>query len=213
MRIIAISVITVTIMPLSANASDYSDMADFAQSICGDIPSGTLSKTTIKGAVEANAGLLARIVNGNANLTAEQVKQLYIGIPLDKLPDNIPTVSMCKSELVKVLLARKKIVANICRKPEFGQVGWGRSEVYSNSSGRVGGGGDQNQWCNQVASSFISSRSIGPENKVERVSSSEESNKDWKGHVTYKYHCTIKVSWDPVYAARQDASACGTHEE
>ena len=198
---------------LSAHASEYTDMAEFAQSICGDIPSGNLSKTTIKGAVQANAGVFARIVSGGANLGADKVQEIYSGIPLDRLPDNIPTVSMCKSELVKVLILRRKIVSNICRHADFGQEGWRRSENYTNSSGTVGGGGDQNQWCNQVAASFISSRSIGPENKVERVASNEETHKDWKGHVTYKYHCTIKVSWDPVYNARQDASHCGTHEE
>jgi hypothetical protein len=197
----------------SAKADEYQDMSQFAQNICGDIPSGTLSKTTIKGAVQANAGILARIVSGNANASADTVREVYNGVPLDRLPDNIPTVAMCKSELVKVLLLRKKIVANTCRHPDFGQEGWGRTETYSNSSGRVGGGGDQNQWCNQVASSFISSRSIGPQNKVERISSNEESDKDFLGHVTYKYYCTIKVSWDPTYVQKQDASHCGTHEE
>lgn len=198
---------------LSANADEYHDMAQFAQEICGDIPVGSLSKTTIKGAVEANAGVFAKIVSGNADLNTSTITQIYSGIPLDKLPDHIPTIAMCKSELINILLARKKFVANTCRHPDFEQEGWRRTENYSDSSGRVDGGHDQNWWCNQVASSFLSSRAIGPENQIERLDSSEESNKDWKGHVTYKYHCTIRISWDPLYFERQDASHCGMHEE
>ena len=203
----------VTMVSFSANADEHQDMEQFAQSICGDIPSGNLSKTTIRGAVQANAGALAKIVSGSANVDASTVTLIYNGIPLDKLPDNIPTVAMCKLELVKVLIAHKTIVPNTCRHPDFGQEGWRRTENYSDSSGRLDGGHDQTWWCNQVASSFISSRAIGPENHTERLSSSEESDKDWKGHVTYKYHCTIRISWDPLYFERQDASHCGVHEE
>jgi hypothetical protein len=97
-----------SLVSYSANADEFQDMAQFAQSICGDIPSGNLSKTSIVGAVQANAGLFAKIVSGGANVDASTVTQIYNGIPLDKLPDNIPTVAMCKLELVKVLIARKK---------------------------------------------------------------------------------------------------------
>jgi hypothetical protein len=195
-----------------ARADEYSEMAQFAQSICGDIPEGSLTRTTIQGKVQANAGVFAKIVSGSGDLCGSKVDEIYKGIPFEKLPDHIPTVSMCKSELVKILLQRKKMVANRCRLPDFGQEGWNRSETYTDSSGRLDGGHDQNWWCNQVAASFIGSRAIGPQNHWNRVSSHEESDKDWKGHVTYKYHCTINVSWDPRYIERQD-TRCGFHEE
>ncbi|XKM39553.1 hypothetical protein A4U53_025690 [Rhizobium ruizarguesonis] len=113
---------------------------------------------------------------------------------------------------MKIIDIRKKVKFVACERPEFGQIGWRRTENYSDSSGRLGGGHDQPWWCNQVAASFISSRSIGPQNTWETVTSHEESDKDWKGKVTYKYHCTIKVSWEPSYNRREDP-ICGTYEQ
>ena len=91
-----------------ARAENFAEIAQFAQSICGDIPEGNLTRTTIKGKVEANAGLLAKIISGDANLSADRVSEIYKGIPLDKLPDNIPTVAMCKSALATSILSRSK---------------------------------------------------------------------------------------------------------
>lgn len=213
MRKISLAAAAVVTLTAAAYGDEYQDMAQFAQSICGDIPSGTLSKTLIKGAVEAKAGVLASILTGSANVGADKIREVYTGIPLDNLPENIPTVAMCKLELTKVLLARKKKVANKCRDPDFGQEGWRWSERYTDSSGRLGGGHDPGWWCNRVAASFISSRNIGPENKVERISYDESSDKDFFGHVTYQYTCTLKISWGPIYKEKQDASHCGTHEE
>jgi hypothetical protein len=189
-----------------------SDLTQFAQSICGDIPEGSLTRTSIQEKIQTNAGVLAKLINGRVDAAASQAEVIYKGIPFEKLPDKIPTVSMCKSELVQVLLARKKPVFNTCARPEFGQEAWNRTEDYGDSSGRVGGGYDQNWWCNRVASSFMQSRAIGPQNHWERLSSSEESNKDWLGQVTYKFHCTIKIEWDPIYFAKQDP-LCGVHYE
>jgi hypothetical protein len=100
----AVAVLSIT----PAKAQNFAEIAQFAQSICGDIPEGNLSRTEIKGKVEANAGLLAKIISGDANLSADRVSEIYKGIPLDRLPDKIPTVAMCKSELVKSILARAK---------------------------------------------------------------------------------------------------------
>ena len=90
----------------SVRADSYADMANFAQSVCGDIPEGTLSRSSIQGKVEANAGVLAKIISGDANVNGSKTEEIYKGIPFDKLPDKIPTVSMCKLELIKVLLSR-----------------------------------------------------------------------------------------------------------
>ncbi len=188
--------------------TNYKEMADFAESICGSIPSGSLTRTTIQGKVEANAGTLARIVGGSAGANASEQKEVYNGIPFDRLPSSIPTVSMCKSELIKVLLAHPRVSINTCRHPDFGQAGWRRTETYTDSSGRVGGGHDQNWWCNRVIASFLQSRSVGSLYDADIVDSHEESNKDWRGRVTYKYHCTIEVSWGPIYREKRDPR-CG----
>ncbi|VIO70476.1 hypothetical protein CI1B_31300 [Bradyrhizobium ivorense] len=106
----------------------------------------------------------------------------------------------------------KKVSFKKCRLKDFGQEGWNQNETYANSSGWMGGGHDQGQWCNQVANSFIASRQVGPLSTWTKVTSGEENHKDTWGHVTYKYSCTVKVSWDPLYFEREDAR-CGTVEQ
>lgn len=189
-----------------AKAQDYEGLAKFAEKICGDIPSGSLTRTQIQGAVRANTGVLSRIIGGSGDVSASRQEEIYNGIPFDKLPNNIPTVSMCKSELMKIILARRESIT--CRHPDFGQVGWRRSENYTDSSSRVGGGHDQNWWCNRVVASFLQSRQIGSQYASEVVRSHEEDNKNWRGRVTYKYHCTVRISWVPLYAERKDPR-CG----
>jgi hypothetical protein len=87
----------------SGNAQSLTELAQFAESICGDIPRGELTKNNIKGKIEANLGVIAKLISGNAEIEASKAREIYNGIPLDKLPDKIPTVSMCKLELIKLL--------------------------------------------------------------------------------------------------------------
>jgi hypothetical protein len=44
-------------------------------------------------------------------LNESKTQEIYNGIPFDKLPDKIPTVSMCKLELVRLLL--RKPIENV----------------------------------------------------------------------------------------------------
>ena len=104
MRTIFIGLTILSVGTTCVRADNYSDIAQFAQSICGDISEGSLTRTSIQGKVEANAGLLANIVSGDSNVSGTRAEDIYKGIPFDKLPDKIPTVGMCKLELVKVLL-------------------------------------------------------------------------------------------------------------
>jgi hypothetical protein len=90
-------------------ADPLSELAQFAQSICGDIPSGDLTRTNIQGKIEANAGIFARIVTGDAGLTSSRVSDVYHGVPFDKLPASIPTVAMCKLELIRILKPSLKL--------------------------------------------------------------------------------------------------------
>jgi len=107
MKKISVAIVIIVAEMACAQADSYSVMAQFAQSICGDIPEGSLTRTSIQGKVEANAGLLAKIISGDANVSGTKTEEIYKGIPFDKLPDKIPTVSMCKIELAKVLLAQQ----------------------------------------------------------------------------------------------------------
>lgn len=106
------------------------------------------------------------------------------------------------ARLVPPSAARTAVAS--CRHPDFGQEGWVRTETVAQSSGWRGGGRSQPDWCNELASSFIRGRSIGPQHAVEVVRSSESSKKDVLGHASYNYSCTLKISWEPLYFERQD---------
>lgn len=90
-----------------ALAQNLTEISQFAQNICSDIPSGSLTRSNIQGKVQANAGLFAKIVSGSAEFDAAKSDEIYKGIPFEKLPPSIPTVTMCKLELAKVLLEKK----------------------------------------------------------------------------------------------------------
>ena len=103
MRKLLFVVVALLLQFSPARSQDLTAIAQFAQSICGDLPEGSLTRTSIEGKVQANAGILARILSGAGDVSASS-------------------------------------------------------------------------------------------------------------HVTYKYHCTIQVDWEPLYKERQDPR-CGTHEE
>lgn len=95
-----------------------------------------------------------------------------------------------------------------CRHPDFGRIGWQKSEDITNSSGWVSGGYDQLWWCNQVITGYVTSRKLGSNYEASVLHSWEEDDKDWKGHVTYKYHCQVIIKSIPLYAEKQDPR-CG----
>jgi len=101
--------------------------------------------------------------------------------------------------------------AKTCRNKAFGMEKWNQRDSITQSSGKVRGGSSNNNWCNTLLSSFIKNRGITGKYKYNFANMREESNKDWKGHVTYNYHCTVNISWDPLYQKRTDAATCGTY--
>jgi hypothetical protein len=107
----SIVAVTLILSSFPAKADTYAEMAQFAQSICGDIPSGSLTRTNIQSKVQANAALLAKIISGSGEVSDQKQQEIYQGVPFDKLPDKIPTVSMCKIELIKTMLTAKKKVS------------------------------------------------------------------------------------------------------
>lgn len=76
-------------------------------------------------------------------------------------------------------------------------IGYTFSETVSKSSGWVGRGKDQNWHCTNVKRE--KERAVGESIVWSNQTSSEESNKDWLGKVTYKYHCEIDANWGPIY--------------
>src|ERR1051326_844502 len=119
--VLALTVCLLSNMP--AYAQSLAEISNFAQSICGDIPEGSITRTEIEGKFKISVAEFIKLIGGSGEATAAQKSEIYKGIPFDKLPNNIPTVSMCKSELVKILLERR-VSINTCRHPDFGQEGW-----------------------------------------------------------------------------------------
>ena len=95
-----------------------------------------------------------------------------------------------------------------CRLPEFGIEKWQHTEDIGQSSGWRGGGRSQQDWCNELISSLVTGRSIGPEHEATVLSMKEDSEKDLLGHARYNYYCKVRLSWQPLYAERQDPK-CG----
>ena len=178
---------------------------------------------TAAGSTAADNGLYASILAKDITIPGVEVVTMFRNVQLEvqKATNQWPFTTL--SGVEEIYLAGPPQVAapatpptasprpvryKACRLPDFGQVGWLRTEDFAGSTGWVDGGHDQGWGCAEVAGQFINRRAIGPRNKVERLSPSEESRKDILGHVTYKYSCTVRVSWDPLYEERVDPR-CG----
>ena len=94
---------------------------------------------------------------------------------------------------------------NECENPNR-IVGYKFSETVKQSSGRVGGGRDEEWHCTNVKRA--KEAAVGQSIVWSNQRSSQESDKSWDGHVTYKYHCTIDAQWGPIYA-RERWNGCG----
>lgn len=87
-----------------------------------------------------------------------------------------------------------------CKNPNK-LLGFEFQDVVSKSSGWVGGGRNPSWHCFNVMREM--ERAIGESIDWGTPKTSEESKKDWKGHVTYNYHCTIEAKWGPIYAVER----------
>jgi hypothetical protein len=91
----------------NTRSDTLADIARFAQSICDDIPEGSLTRRSVQQGVKARSEELAHVIEGPDKEIVTRSEDIYVGIPFDKLPDKIPTVSMCKSNLVELLLSAR----------------------------------------------------------------------------------------------------------
>jgi hypothetical protein len=94
------------LMTAPAKAQNLDEIAKFAQTICGDIPSGSLTRTSIKGKVQARVGMFAKLIDSSGEADASKTEEIYKGIPFDRLPQNIPTISMCKTLLQPIAASK-----------------------------------------------------------------------------------------------------------
>ncbi|GGE12657.1 hypothetical protein GCM10011390_34800 [Aureimonas endophytica] len=208
-----VAMVAALLLAPASRADDYPVVAGFSRSVCEDITSGLLTRTRIKEAVEARVGVLAAMVNGGEAVSESFVRQLYSGIPFDKLPDYMPSALSCKFELASVISQRRKIVENSCENEAFGQIGWRLSEDVTEASGDLDHRGDEEWWCNKMTSDFLAARRIAEPYRIDRLGAAETSAKDATGATRFRYSCSARVSWAPRYNVRRDATLCGVHEE
>jgi len=108
--------------------------------------------------------------------TAEKKLRLFVdlGIVTD------PQVRVALERRVGSTLAHEDAVKNA-------------HETVQLSSGWVGGGHNQDEMCN-VVKGTLSSQDKYKNKTIVRLGSSEESQRDLLGHVTYRYLCTFDIS-------------------
>ena len=199
----------------AARAGCLEEVARFAQDICGQIQtSGSRQLTEANGQLKAEVSGIVRTVLGNASvdINAKHLRDAYENVLREDLAKEPFNVRECRIKMVEVGKAEacKPVVSyKTCRHPDFERVGWQKSETLNQSSGWVDGGSNPTNWCNQLTAHYVSSRALGPNYEAEVLATSEQSNKDWKGHVTYNYHCEVEIRSVPLYAERTDPR-CGT---
>ncbi|CAM5400268.1 hypothetical protein TMEC50S_02021 [Thauera mechernichensis] len=203
-----------------AQAASLTEISEFADSICDQIrPEGSISRTEIEGSLRGQASGVAKLLGltVGADGRVKHGREDYRGLPLDHVAEQMQGSRECKRQLAALLisersrLAQSQVRYKTCRHPDFGQEGWNRSETFTQSSGWVGGGSNPQNWCNQLVSNIISSRSIGSQYVSEVLDSGESARwTGWHGRDReYNYTCKVKISWDPRYRERTDAR-CGT---
>jgi S1-C subfamily serine protease len=93
-----------------------------------------------------------------------------------------------------------------CQSPQHGIAGWNKEVPWERSSGWMGGGNNQRDVCNGLASA------VRTEMKADEVlvtwTGEDPPKKDVFGHVEYKYHCRGVARIGPIYAIKRSA-ACG----
>ncbi len=198
-----------------AFAGCLEEVSTFAEKICGQIQtSGGRQLTEADGQLKAEVSGIVRKVLGNAGgeINAKHLRDAYENVLREDLAKELFNVRECRVKMVEVGRAEacKPVVSyKTCRHPDFGRVGWQKAETINQSSGRVDGGSNPTNWCNQLIAQYVSARSLGPNYEAVVLDTSEESDKDWKGHVTYNYHCRVEIRSVPLYAERTDPR-CGT---
>lgn len=213
-RLVLLPLLVVATSSVAQSTDCLTKVADFAERICGEIQrSGTSQVVEANGQLKAEvSGIVRRVLGGaEADVNGKVLRESYENVLRQDLSKELFNVRECRLKMVEVGRSEAcKTPASYrsCRHPDFGRAGWQKSETIEQSSGRVGGGSNPQNWCNQLVGSYVTSRSLGPNYEANVLSKSESSDKDWKGHVTYNYHCKVEVKSIPIYAERADPR-CG----
>lgn len=106
----AITCVTVLSVCTFAAAQTLDEIAVFADKICSDVPKGKMTRKQVSGKIKGEIAGVAKIVGVGftADGKLDYGESEYVGIPYDNLPKEIPTVSQCKVEVVKLVSALPK---------------------------------------------------------------------------------------------------------
>ena len=187
------AVMMATVLSASASAGCLDEVASFAERICGQIKtSGSSQLTEANGELKAEvSGIVRRVLGeGGGAINVKHLGDAYENVLRQDLGKELFDVRSCRIKMVEVgrsEACKAAVSYKTCRHPDFGRAGWLQLETFSQTSGWVGGGSNPTNWCNQLITQYASSRSLGSNYQGKILQSSEESNKDWQGHVTYNY--------------------------
>lgn len=97
-----------------ANANSLADIAAFAEKICQNTVEGNITRTTLSGNLKGDAAGLAKALGLSISAEGKIVRgtEEYKGIPLEKLPKEIPTPAQCKADMAKILIQERKDLAS-----------------------------------------------------------------------------------------------------
>lgn len=140
---------------------------------------------------------------------------LHIALPLPATGCEEPVYEMVTDAVACGTVEEEYVITparpQTCRHVSFGQEGWRYTEESTGSSGWMRGGFSQPDWCRRLIANFLSSRSIDSKHEATSLRSSEQAR--WTGTFgrirEYNYNCTVKVSWEPIYAEGTDDNICG----
>jgi hypothetical protein len=106
-------ILFVMILPFTCNATNFSEIASFAEKICDRVEtSGTIESTKVMGQLTGEAKALIKLIGGtvgvDGSITIENTT--YNGLPFEKLPDQMSDARECRKDLALVLLESREIV-------------------------------------------------------------------------------------------------------
>lgn len=212
MRSLCIGIVIVFLSISGARATCLDQVANFSDKVCGAIEnSGKAQKLQADGALNTEAqGILKKVLgNAGADVDISYLNESFTGVLREELAGDRFDARSCRQNMVNLSFDKICISYKACRRTEFGLERYNNTQQFSGTTGWRGGGYNPVAWCNDFTRGTISSLKIGSKDYQSKIiGSSEESKKDWKGKVSYNYHCTIEVSWNPIYKQRIDA-ACG----
>ncbi len=112
-----------------------------------------------------------------------------------------PNATLCGFD-EKVIQVPPQHEFNECRAQAHGVEKYEYTETVASSSGRVGGGRNQQWWCDQMKNA--KQQAVGQPIAWGPTSSWEESSRNF-GTVRYNYHCTATASWGPIYVSARSS--------